>query len=114
MNRFMILMMMAGMIITQIPSAIAGIPLGPAQLKSLAPGRYKVTLMGVSNMTVTFRSNGTIFGAAAGKIDNGHWNLSGNEICIAWNTWLNGSVHCSDLISEAGYYQGRGFTIMPI
>ena len=110
----MTVVIVAGMIVTQIPSAIAGVPLGPAQLKNLTHGRYKVTLMGVSNMTVTFRSNGTIFGAAAGRIDNGHWKLSGNRICIAWSTWLGGAVHCSELISEAGFYQGNGFTITPI
>jgi hypothetical protein len=105
---------MAGLIFTQLTSAIAGGTLGPAQLKNLAPGRYKVTLMGVSSMTVTLRSNGTVFGAAKDANDNGHWNLSGNKICIAWNKWLGGSVHCSGLISKAGYYQGSGFTITPL
>jgi hypothetical protein len=114
MNRFVTAMIMAGLIFSQLPSAIAGDTLGPAQLKNLAPGRYKVTLMGVSNMTVTLRSNGTVFGAAKGAIDSGHWNLSGNKICIAWNKWLGGRARCSGLISEAGYYQGSGFTITPI
>ena len=95
---------MAGIIFVQIPSAIAGIPLGSAQLKSLAPGHYKVTLMGVSNMTVSLRGNGTIFGIAKGKIDQGHWRLSGNKICIAWNKWLGGGTRCSSLIKETGYY----------
>lgn len=107
-------MIMAGLISIQIPSAIAGLPLGAAQLKSLAPGHYKVTLMGGSNMTVTLHGNGTILGVAKGEIDRGHWRLSGNKICIAWNKWLGGGTRCSSLIREAGYYQGAGFTITPI
>ena len=114
MNRFITGIITAGLILSQLPSAMAGVPLGAAQLKSLAPGHYKVTLMGVSNMTVTLRTNGTVFGAAKGSTDNGQWNLSGNQICIAWNKWLGGSAHCSQLMSEAGYYQGSGFTITPI
>ena len=104
----------AGLIFAHIPSAIAGVTLEPAQLKSLAPGRYKVTVMGVSNMIVTLRGNGTIFGAAKGAKDNGHWKLSGNKICIAWNKWLGSGTRCSGLTREAGYYQGSGFTITPI
>ncbi len=104
----------AGLTFTQIPSAIAGVTLGATQLKNLAPGRYKVTLMGVSDMTVTLRGNGTILGAANGANDNGHWNLNGDKICIGWTKWLGGSTRCSSLMREAGYYQGSGFTITPV
>ena len=93
-------MIMAGLIFVQIPSAIAGMPLGSAQLKSLTPGHYKVTLLGVSNMTDLLRGNGTIFGVAKGEIDEGHWRLSGNKICIAWNKWLGSGTRCSSLILE--------------
>lgn len=114
MDRFLSALIAAGLIFTQFPSAIAGVPLGAAQLKNLAPGRYNVTFLGVSNMTVILRSNGTVLGAAQGAIDDGHWKLNGNQICIAWNKWLDGSARCSGLIKEAGYYQGSGFTIKPI
>lgn len=114
MKRFITAMIWVGLIITQITSANAGSSLGPAQLKSLIPGRYKVTLMGISNMTVMLRGNGTILGSAQGTIDNGHWKVSGNKICIGWNKWLGGSTRCSGLLREAGYYQGSGFTITPI
>lgn len=114
MNRFITAIITAGLTLSQLPSAMAGVPLGAAQLKSLAPGRYKVTLLGVSNMTVTLRTNGTVFGVAKGAIDNGQWKLNGNEICITWKNWLGGSAHCSQLMNEAGYYQGSGFTITPI
>ena len=111
MKRFIPAMVMAGLMFTQVPLAIAGGTLGAAQIKNLIPGRYKVILMGVSNMTVTLRSNGTLFGAANGAVDSGHWNLSGNQICIAWNKWLGARARCSALTSEAGYYQGSGFRI---
>ena len=77
MNRFITAVIMVALTFVQLPAAIAGVPLGAAQLKNLAPGLYKVTLMGVSSMTVTLRSNGTVFGAAKDANDNGHWNLSG-------------------------------------
>ena len=114
MNGFIATIITSGLIFTQLPSAIAGVPLGAIQLKNLVPGRYNVTFMGVSNMTVTLRTNGTITGSAKGAIDSGYWKLSGNEICIVWNKWLGGYAHCSGLISEAGHYQGSGFTITPI
>ena len=114
MNRFIISMMMAGLMFSQIPLANAGVALGAAQLKNMVPGHYKVTLMGVSTMAVTLRSNGTIFGSANGAVDTGHWNLRGNQICIAWNKWLGARSRCSGLMSETGYYQGSGFTITPL
>ncbi len=114
MKQFVTAIMVAGLMFSQVPLAIAGGTLGATQIKNLIPGRYKVTLMGVSNMTVTLRSNGTLFGAANGAIDNGHWKMSGNQICIAWNKWLGAHARCSALVSEAGYYQGSGFTITPI
>lgn len=113
MKRFLIATM-TGLIFTQLASAHASVKLGPDQLQHLAPGRYNITLMGVSSMTVTLRKNGTILGIAKGESDKGHWNLSGDKICIAWNKWLGGSPHCSELISQAGYYQGSGFTVTPL
>ena len=114
MNHLITAMIATGLIFTHLPSAFSGVPLGAAQLKRLVPGRYKVTLLGVSNVTVTLRSNGTIFGAAQGAIDKGHWKFTGNEICIAWNKWLGGRDRCSELVSQAGYYQGNGFTLTPL
>ena len=114
MTRIMTAMLMAGLMFTQVTTAFAGIPLGPSQLKSLVPGHYKVTLMGVSTMIVTLKSNGSVLGSANGAVDRGFWKLSGNKICVGWHKWLGGSTHCSGLSSEAGYYQGSGFTITPI
>ena len=105
---------LAGLIFSSLPSAFAGVPLGPAQLEKLAPGRYRVTLLGVTSITVSLRTNGTVFGSAQGAIDSGHWKLNGNKICIAWSKWLDGSARCSGLSSEPGYYQGNGFTITPV
>ena len=113
MKQFVTAMIVAGLIFNQIPLAIADGTLKAAQIKNLIPGRYKVTLMGVSNMNVTLRSNGTLFGSANGTIDNGHWKMSGNQICIGWNKWLGARDRCSALVSETGYYQGSGFTITP-
>ena len=113
MTRFITAMIVAGLILIQATSAFAGMPLGYAQLKSLVPGHYKVTLMGVSTMIVTLNSNGLVLGSANGAVDRGFWKLTGNKICIGWNKWLGGSTHCSGLSSEAGYYQGSGFTITP-
>ena len=114
MRRFGTGILLAGLCFTQLPAARAGVPLVAAQIKSLVPGRYRVTLLGVASMTVSLRSNGTVLGAAQGAIDSGHWKLNGNEICISWNRWLGGSARCSGLSSETGYYQGNGFTITPV
>ena len=114
MTRFITAMLMAGLIFIPATSAFAGMPLASAQLKNLVPGHYKVTVMGVSNMIVTLKSNGTVLGSANGAVDSGFWKLSGNKICIGWTKWLGGSTHCSGLSRESGYYQGSGFTITPI
>ena len=114
MTRLITALLMAGFIFIPVNSAFAGMPLGSAQLKNLVPGHYKVTLMGVSNMIVTLKSNGTVLGSANGELDRGLWKLNGNKICIGWNKWLGGSTHCSGLSRESGYYQGSGFTITPI
>ena len=114
MKQFITGFIIAGFLVVHVTLANAGTTLEPAQLKNLIPGRYKVTLMGVSNMTVLLRSNGTILGSAKGTIDNGHWTLSGNKICIGWSKWLSGSTRCSSLLRAAGYYQGSGFTMKPI
>jgi hypothetical protein len=114
MNHFFKAAAAAGLIFVQTSLAQAGSTLGAAELKSLVPGRYQVTLMGVSNITITLRANGSMLGTAKSQRDTGHWNLSGNKICIAWNKWLGGQAHCSSLVTQAGYYQGSGFTIRRI
>lgn len=114
MTRFITAILVAGLLFIPATSAFAGMPLGSAQLKSLVPGHYKVTLMGVSTMIVVLKSNGSLLGTANGAVDRGFWKLSGNKICIGWNKWLGGSTHCSGLSRESGYYQGSGFTITPI
>ena len=108
MKRFISAMLLAGLVFVPATAAFAGMPFGSTQLKSLVPGHYKVTLMGVTNMIVTLKSNGTVLGSANGAVDKGFWKLSGNQICIGWNKWLGGHTHCSGLSVEAGYYQGSG------
>ncbi len=95
-------------------SAHAGQPLTSANLQHMVPGSYQVVLMGTVNMTVTMRSNGTMLGATKTEKDHGHWNLSGDKLCLAWNKWLGGQLHCSGLVSQGSYYQGNGFTFQPL
>jgi hypothetical protein len=114
MNHFFKAAATAGLILVQSSLAFAGNPLGPAELRSLVPGRFQVTLMGVSNIIITLRSNGSMQGTAKSQSDTGHWNLSGNKICIAWNKWLGGQAHCSSLVLQGSYFQGSGFTIRRI
>lgn len=114
MNQLKTVLTAAAMLFALHQHAFAGGSLSPSELKNLAPGRYQVVLMGISSMTVTLRSNGTVLGTAKGSSDTGHWNLSGAKFCIAWNNWLGGRARCSALVDEVGYYQGSGFTVRRI
>ncbi len=95
-------------------TAFAGDTLNASDIRNLLPGRFQVTVMGAINMTVAFRANGTVIGTAKGDSDTGHWTLNGSRLCVAFNKWLGGQMRCSPLISQAGYYQGSGFTFRPI
>jgi hypothetical protein len=90
--------------------AFAGNQLGPRELQRLAPGRYLVTLYNAVKMTVVMHTNGTVSGATKTENDSGHWKLDGSRLCIGFNKWMGGNTRCSLLVSEAGYYQGSGFT----
>lgn len=94
--------------------AAAGDLLTSSELKGLAPGRYAVNVMGLVNMTVTLRPNGAIMGETKGKKDRGSWFVQGQKLCIAWNSWLNGSKRCSALSGDAGKYSGGGLSITKI
>jgi hypothetical protein len=113
MTQFRSAMAAAAILISMSASSFAGDVLSTNELKQLAPGRFLVSVYGTS-MTVTLRPNGSVQGAAKGESDSGHWNLSGNRLCIGWNKWLGGKTRCSSLVSQVGYYQGSGFTFKRI
>jgi hypothetical protein len=94
--------------------AFAGDKLGPTELKRLVPGRYLVTLSNAVNLTVVMRANGTVSGTTKSDADTGKWMLDGSRLCIGFTKWLGGNTRCSALISQAGYYQGNGFTFRRI
>lgn len=94
--------------------AIAGDTLNASDIRSLLPGRFQVTVMGTINMTIALHSNGTLVGTTKNESDTGHWTLNGSRLCIGFNKWLGGQTRCSSLISQAGYYEGSGFTFRPI
>lgn len=95
-------------------TAMAGDALNASDIRNLLPGRFQVTVMGTINMTIALRSNGTVIGTAKGESDTGHWTLNGSRLCIGFNKWLGGQMRCSPLISQAGYYEGSGFTFRPL
>lgn len=113
MNHFKSIMASAAILFSMSAVSHAGDVLGAAELKQLTPGRFLVSVYGTS-MTVILRPNGSVLGVAKGENDKGHWNLSGNRICIGWNKWLGARTRCSSLVSQAGYYQGSGFTFKRI
>ena len=104
----------AAILISACSGAIAGDTLNASDIRSLLPGRFQVTVMGAVNMTVALRANGTVLGTSKGESDTGHWTVNGSRLCIAFNKWLGGQQRCSPLISQAGYYEGSGFTFRPI
>jgi hypothetical protein len=98
------------LLIVSCNGAFAGDQLSARELQRLAPGRYLVTLYNAVKMTVVMRANGTVSGTTKTENDSGHWKLDGSRLCIGFNKWMGGNTRCSTLVSEAGYYQGSGFT----
>jgi hypothetical protein len=114
MTHFKSAMAAAAIFFASCSSSHAGDTLNASDIRNLLPGRFQVTVMGAINMTVAFRANGTVVGTAKGESDTGHWTLNGSRLCVAFNKWLGGQMRCSPLISQAGYYEGSGFTFRPI
>ena len=104
----------AAIVFAACTAAKAGDALNASDIRSLLPGRFQVTVMGTINMTIALRSNGTVIGTSKSDSDTGHWTLNGSRLCIGFNKWLGGQTRCSPLISQAGYYEGSGFTFRPI
>ena len=89
--------------------------LSATELKKLAPGRYTVDVMGgMISMIVTLYPNGRVAGVSKGEKDQGTWAVRGQQMCISWSKWLNGSSHCSSLNDQGGQLQGAGLTIKHI
>lgn len=97
-----------------LSAASAGDALSPAELRKLAPGRYAVNVMGLVNMVVSMRSNGSIVGEAKGQRDSGSWSVQGQKLCVAWNKWNGGKRRCSTLTGDAGRYSGGGLSMRRI
>ena len=94
--------------------ALAGDLLSPNDIKKLAPGRYAVNVMGLVNMTVSMRPNGTLTGEAKGEKDRGNWTVQGQKLCVAFNNWNGGKRRCAPLSGGNGSYQGGGLSFRRI
>jgi hypothetical protein len=114
MNHVKTVLAAAAILTTACSGAFAGDTLKASEIRNLLPGRFQVTVMGSINMTIALRSNGTVIGTTKNESDTGHWTLNGSRLCIGFDKWLGGQTRCSSLISQAGYYEGSGFTFRPI
>lgn len=97
-----------------VNGAAAGDALSPHELRRLAPGRYAVNVMGMVNMTVQMRPNGTITGQMKGEKDRGSWSVRGQQLCIVWTRWVGGRTRCAALTGDKGSYRGGGLSIRRI
>ena len=105
----------AGLVLALTSSLASADTLGASELKKLAPGRYSVDIMGgMISMIVTLYPNGRVAGTAKGQSDNGTWSVRGQQMCISWSKWLNGSSHCSSLDKQGGTFKGSSITIKHI
>ena len=114
MNHLRTVLAAGAVLLTSWSGAFAGDTLNASDIKNLVPGRFQVTVMGSVYMTVALRANGSVIGTSKGETDSGHWTVNGSRLCIAFNKWLGGQQRCSPLVSQAGYYEGSGFTFRPI
>jgi hypothetical protein len=94
--------------------ALAAEKLSAQELKKLAPGRYAVNVMGIVNLTVSMRPNGTLTGVNGKDKDRGVWSVRGEKLCVAWNDWLGGKQRCAALKGQNGSYSGGGLWLRKI
>ncbi|MCA0432411.1 MAG: hypothetical protein LCH46_04015 [Proteobacteria bacterium] len=94
--------------------ALAGETLTSKELRGLAPGRYAVSVMGIYEITVSIRRNGTITGIKGDEKDHGRWSVRGQKLCVAWNNWVGGKQRCASLSGGNGAYSGGGLYLRRI
>lgn len=86
---------------------LAGDTLTGGEIRKFVAGRAKAKINGT---TVTSRMShkGRLSAKWGDERDTGNWHVSGDQLCIKFRNWLNGSKRCSAVIRSGIAYQVAG------
>ncbi len=88
---------------------LAGDTLTGSQIKKFVPGRAKAKINGTT-VTIRMSHKGRLSAKWGDERDTGNWHVSGDQLCIKFRNWLNGSKRCSPVIRSGNAYQVAGVT----
>jgi hypothetical protein len=90
-------------------SAVANEVLNASQIKKFVPGRAKANISG-STVVIRASTSGKLSGTWGGENDTGQWHVSGDQLCIRFNSWLRGGTHCSKVARSGNSFRVVGVT----
>jgi hypothetical protein len=89
--------------------AVANEVLNATQIKKFVPGRAKASISG-STVVIRASTSGRLSATWGGDKDTGQWHVSGDQLCIRFNSWLRGGTHCSRVARSGNSYRVVGVT----
>ncbi|NND49033.1 MAG: hypothetical protein HKN60_02145, partial [Rhizobiales bacterium] len=91
-------------IMTASAAAPAATPsISHSTLKSLFPGKFAVSVSGVSVRMVA-ASNGYLTGTSFAGTDTGRWSVRSGKLCIMLRDWFDGQTRCSRVVRDGKWY----------
>jgi hypothetical protein len=92
-----------------VSAASAGETLKSHEIKKFVPGSATAKIMG-SNVSISMSRSGRLSAKWDGERDTGTWRVSGDQLCIRFNKWMNGATRCSAVTKAGNSYRVAGVT----
>ena len=73
-------------------------------LKSLFPGKFAISVSGVS-VRIIAASNGNLTGKSFAGTDTGRWSVRQGRLCIMLRDWFDGQTRCAHVVREGSWYR---------
>jgi len=99
----------ASMLSAHALPSVANEVLNASQIKKSVPGRAKASISG-STVVIRASTSGKLSGTWGGENDTGQWHVSGDQLCIRFNSWLRGGTHCSKVARSGNSFRVVGVT----
>ena len=99
----------ASVLSTQALPAGANEVLNATQIRKFVPGQAKAEISG-STVVIRASTSGKLSGTWGGENDTGQWHVSGDQLCIRFNSWLSGGTHCSKVARSGNSFRVVGVT----
>jgi len=94
------------MIAASAAAAAATPPISHSALKNLFPGKFAVSVSGVS-VRIVASANGTLEGKSFAGSDSGSWSVRSGRLCIMLRDWFDGQTRCSRVVRDGDWYRAE-------